>query len=110
MEKVIYFEAYLAGTNHGDCQFVIKEIIEVGDELVLLPDPENKFDSTAVGVFKFKKGHAIGFLGWIQKQMNIDIFNDLMNGIEVKAVVIEKHKPDREYNFWNVRIQIYRIE
>jgi hypothetical protein len=108
MGKVIYFETYLAGTTHGDGQFAIQKMIDEGDELVLLWDNENKHDPCAIGVFKFKNGKAHAFPGWIPSSMNREICEDIQKGIELKGVVLEKRRSDKEYNFWNLRIQVYR--
>ena len=115
MGKVIYFETYLAGTTHGDCQLSIKEFAKVGDEITLFHDPENKYDPCAVAVFCYKylmalKKDSWANYGWIPSHMNHQIADDLQKGIKVKAVVLEKRKPDKEFNFWNVRIQVYRID
>ena len=99
---------WLAGTTHGDCQIIIREIIKVGDELELIPDPDNKFDDTAVGVFKFKNGKAIGFVGWVPGHYKM-IFKALIKGTKLKATVIEKRKPTAEYNFHNVKVQVYEF-
>lgn len=40
----------LVGVNHNDCEAVIKELVKKGDQLMLLPDPENKYDKTATRV------------------------------------------------------------
>lgn len=99
---------WLAGTAHGDCQLIIKELVKVGDELELIPDTDNKHDDTAVGVFKFKDGKAIGFVGWVPGRYKM-IFKTLMKGTNLKATVIEKRKPTEEYNFINVKVQVYEI-
>jgi hypothetical protein len=115
MDKVIYFETYLAGTTHGDYQLSIKKFAKVGDELTLFHDPENKFDPCAVAVFCHKyleltKQTSWANYGWIPSSMNHQIADDLQKGIKVKAVVIEKQEPNDEYNFWNLRIQVYKDE
>lgn len=99
---------YLAGVTHGDCQRIITNIIKVGDELELLPDPENKYDDTAVGVFKYKNGKAVGFVGWVPGHYKM-IFKDLMKGIKLKAIVIEKRAPTYDFKFHNVKVQVYKI-
>ena len=51
----------LAGVNYNDCEAVIKELVRKGDDLILLPDPENKYDKTATRICT-KDGW---FMGWL---------------------------------------------
>jgi hypothetical protein len=94
----------LAGVNHNDCEAVIKELVKKGDQLMLLPDPENKYDKTATRVCT-KDGW---FMGWLpNKKWNDRVFNDLQNGKKWEAFVREIRRPDREFNFYNAIIELW---
>jgi hypothetical protein len=118
MEKVIYFETYLAGANletFGVPQYVIEKLAKVGDEVVLIWDNENKHDPCAIAVaihkyFDLLKRVDNWFIGWIPASMNHQICEDIQRGKKVKGVILEKQRPNDEYNYWNVKIQAYRDE
>jgi hypothetical protein len=117
-ERVIYFETYLSGANletFGVPQYVIEKLTKVGDEVVLIWDNENTHDPCAMAVAIHKyldllKRVDNWFIGWIPASMNHQICEDFQRGKKVKGVILEKQKPTNEYNYWNVKIQVYREE
>lgn len=94
---------YLTGITHGNCQSVIRNIAFC-EELDLIPDPDNKYDKTAVRVVT-KDG---SFVGWVPGHYKM-IFKTLMKGIILKGIAVEMKEPDEEYNFYNVKIKLYKI-
>ena len=78
------FQTILAGANFrpAEARDVCKSI-DLGEELTLIPDPENEYDSFAVQV------HAYGhFIGFIPKADNAAVFAALARGEEVGCEVV----------------------
>lgn len=94
----------LSGVNYGDCEKLIKYYVNIGDKLMLIPDPDNKHDKTATRVC-IKQGRQIGWLP--NKDWNDRIFYDLMNKKRWDADVIEKILPDEKFNCHNVVIRLW---
>ncbi len=101
------FTTTLSGTKYNDCQSVIKKLVKEGDELMLLPDLENEHDKTATRVCT-KDGWMVG---WIPNQEWSDrIFTDLLKGRRWDAYVKEIRQPSKEWNFYNVVVELWRYE
>lgn len=75
----------VAGFRHQDC--VSLDDIYVGDPIVLKPEPENQFDSNAIGVFHnsakigyIDRAQAPSFQAWIRNGFRINATVERING------------------------------
>lgn len=78
------FTTTLAGANFrpSEARDMCKSL-DIGEQLTLIPDPENPYDSNAVQV------HAYGvFIGFIPKGDNNAVFAALERGEEVSCEVV----------------------
>jgi hypothetical protein len=97
----------LAGVKYNDCESAIKGLVKEGDQLMLLPDPENKYDKTATRVCT-KDGW---FMGWLPNhEWNDKVFNDLINNKRWDAYVREIRSPTDEFDFYNVLIELWEFK
>jgi hypothetical protein len=103
------FQTTLSGVRHNGCEETIlmnEKKLKRGTEVLLVPDPENKYDKTATKVC-MKTGKM---LGWLPNQdWNDRIFIDLMNGKKWEASVEEITQPSREFNNYNLLINIQEL-
>ena len=97
----------LAEIKDNDCQSVIKKMVREGDQLMLLPDPENEHNKTAIRVCT-KDGWMVGWLP--NKEWSEDIFHDLQKGKRWDAYVDEIIRPRKDFNFYNVLIELWEFE
>lgn len=72
----------------------IAESIQVGDEVALLAEPDNKFDPFAVSVWLRKEGESIK-LGYIPRWQNRVLATALIGGDRAEATV-EVHDMRRD--------------
>ena len=101
----------LAGVNHGNCSLAIKKFVSKGDILTLIPDEDNNHDDTAIMVVAQNKY----MVGWIPNnqhtwQSKERIFKGLFAGEPWTAKVINYLKPSREFEFYNVEVEISQHE
>jgi hypothetical protein len=78
--------SYVVGLKHysyGD----IAEAIKVGDKIVLVAEPENKFDKLAVAVYYYKPEGPTVKIGYISKWENALVAHALAGGKLVRAEV-----------------------
>jgi len=97
----------LAGTKYGGCQEAIKQFVRKGDILTLIPDEDNKHDDTAIMVVaqnKYKVGYIPNDGHTFQSKTRI--FKGLYAGEPWKAIVNKIIKPSREFNFYNLFVEI----
>lgn len=99
----------LSGVRHNDCELVIiryirKSKILIGTKLLLIPDPLNLYDNTAIRVCTIDGW----MLGWLPSQdWNNNIYYDLMNGKKWEATVKKHIKPSKEFNNHNLLIELW---
>jgi hypothetical protein len=99
----------LSGIKYNDCEKVIKREyrsarLKPGTRLMLVPDPDNKYDNTATRVCTENSW----MLGWLPNQEWSDrIFSDLMEGKKWDATVKEIRKPSKDFNFYNLIIDLW---
>ncbi len=65
------YEMRFSGTNSSP----LNNLPNVGDPIILLTEPENQFDQTAVSIY-----NQLGFLGYIHPAQNKGLFNYLQEG------------------------------
>lgn len=85
----VNIEVYIAGLNFHQHKNV-KDRLEVGMELDLVPDPTNKYDPTAVGIWW--DGNMLGFVPAKTGEAKL-VFRLLAKEIPLEALVI-KHEPE----------------
>ena len=98
----------LAGIRHNNCEDVIKRSnLRKGNNLMLIPDRENKYDSTATRVCT-TDGYMVGWLP--DKSWSDEIFEDLISGRKWTATVEEVRKPTKDFPFTNLLINLWKYE
>lgn len=77
-----------------EVQTMIWKTLKVGDSLILIPDPKNKYDSNAIKVM-FKDAQ----IGWFASKgyRQKEIFDILMKGKTVKAFVLLNNRIQDNY-------------
>lgn len=106
--KAKSFISTLAGVQHNSCGYVIKKgmwngTLKKGAPLMLIPDPDNQYDSTATRVCTSDGW----FIGWLpNKDWSTQIFEDLMAKRKWTASVSEIRKPKSSNDFINVAVSL----
>ncbi len=84
-EGAVVYKGPATGLSHHDYRLHASSI-EVGDFLTVKPDPQNKYDANATGLFYGNKQ-----IGWVPKAMNSVCADATRNGCELEAQII-RHK------------------
>lgn len=102
-------ETTLAGINHDNREALIiklinKKKLSARDRLLLVPDPENQFDKTAIRVCT-TEGYMLGWLP--NREWNDKIYEDLISGKKWDATIKRILSPSSEYNNYNLLIELW---
>lgn len=84
------FQIVVSRQLPDDIKEIVRKELKVGDEMNLLPDPDDEYDKTAIKVM-FKGKH----IGWFPKDHHRknEIFELLSKGGEVKVICIANESP-----------------
>jgi hypothetical protein len=97
---------FIAGVQHRPgAADVIRELSE-GDELVLVPEPDNKFDPNAVKIELQIEGQDAKFLGYVPKKFSAEVAAALEVGKdELECVITKINKNGKTYEMCEVVIK-----
>lgn len=100
-KEIFLFDFYLAGFKYYKARVVFNRL-KVGDELILKPEPYNKYDEMAIEVYT--KNNVK--LGYVPMDANIIPYNLFKNYIEVIARIqeLDINAPDWE----KILIRVYQ--
>ena len=85
MEPALTFEAHLRGVSFRPIEAkAIVNALEDGAALTLQRDPHNPYDPNAIQVLDPESGE---FLGFVAKEVAVDIAPHMDNGVEFDCVV-----------------------
>uniref|UniRef100_A0A6M3XFL8 Putative HIRAN domain containing protein n=1 Tax=viral metagenome TaxID=1070528 RepID=A0A6M3XFL8_9ZZZZ len=76
---------FIAGVKFHNYKSILSDITE-GDNLVLFPEPENKFDPNAVQIH-FDNGGKAAFLGFVPKKFSSEVAGLLEIGRPLECVL-----------------------
>lgn len=99
---------YIAGVQHHDLHKVLKDLNE-GDELVLVPEPTNKFDPNAIRIECV--GEALGdpsvMLGYVPRKFSAEVGALLEVGFGlVECIITKLNKTAKPWEQCEVAIKV----
>ncbi len=100
--EILLFGSYIAGTAYIDDKTILDEL-KGGDKLILLREPDNKFDENAVLVLDSKKRK----LGYIPEKDNT-VFARLMDSGKYLMAKVRYIWPEMMFN--KIEIDIFMID
>jgi len=100
--EILLFDSFVAGTTHIKDETVFEEMKE-GDKLVLLREPENRFDENAIRIEDEKKRK----MGYIPEKDNI-VFARLMDA--GKYLIARIDRIEMKGSFRQIAISIYLVD
>ena len=100
--EILLFDSFVAGTTHIKDEKVFEEMKE-GDKLVLLREPENRFDENAIRIEDEKKRK----MGYIPEKDNI-VFARLMDA--GKYLIARIDRIEMKGSFRQIAISIYLVD
>ena len=100
--EILLFDTYVAGTSYVKDESVF-ETLKEGDKLVLLREPNNKFDENAILVLDAQKRK----LGYIPEKHNT-VFARLMDAGKCLTARVKTYIPEGYLK--QVRINIYLVD
>ena len=100
--EILLFDSFVAGTTHIKDEKVFEEMKE-GDKLVLLREPENRFDENAIRIEDEKKRK----MGYIPEKDNI-VFARLMDA--GKYLIARIDRIEMKGSFRQISISIYLVD
>lgn len=100
--EILLFDSYVAGTTHIKDESVFDDVKE-GTKLVLLREPENRFDENAILVLDEKKRK----LGYIPEKDNI-VFARLMDAGKYLTARVRSY--ELKGSFRQISISIYLVD
>ena len=104
-EQEPIYEFYVAGVQHHKLHTCINEV-SVGDELMLSPDPSNKFDPNAVSIWHVgeEKNTMLGFVPKAKGDYSSKVTALLDLGRNIKCIVTELNKEAKTWEQLKVAI------
>lgn len=100
--EILLFDSYIAGTNYIKDESVFAGIKE-GNKLVLLREPDNRFDENAILVLNADKKK----LGYIPEKDNI-VFARLMDAGKYLTAKVRYYEPRGAFK--KISINIYLVD
>lgn len=88
----VVYEGYVTGLSHH-AYALVAPALKQGMELVVKPDPTNKYDMNATGIWY--DGHQVG---WIPKVMNFVASAAWQAGHKLEAVILRHSPTSGDYN------------
>jgi hypothetical protein len=101
-KEIFLFDFYLAGYPYYKAHALLYKL-KPGDEIILKPEPDNKYDEQAIEVYTIDKQK----LGYVPAVSNTVPYNLFSNNIKMKARIKEV-KPESDH--WErILISIYQV-
>ena len=94
---------YIAGVKFHQYKSVLNDISE-GNNLVLFPEPENKFDPNAVQIH-FDNGGVSAFLGYVPKKFSSEVSGLLEIGKKLECVLTKFNRDAQPWEIFKVEIR-----
>ena len=85
------------------------KLMNVGDQLGLVPEPENKFDPNAVKIeynTETANGVETVFLGYVPKKFSSEVSALIGIGAEIQCIVDEVNPAAKTYEMFKVTIRL----
>ena len=97
------FKFYIAGVKFHQYKTVLSDMTE-GNNLVLFPEPENKFDPNAVQIH-FDNGGVSAFLGFVPKKYSSQVSGLLEIGKKLECVLTTFTPSAKTWEMFEVEIR-----
>jgi len=94
---------YIAGVQYHQYKSVLSDITE-GDNLTLIPEPDNKFDPNAVQIH-FDNGGVSAFIGFVPKKFSSKVSGLLDIGKKLECVLTGFNKSASAWEMFEVEIK-----
>jgi hypothetical protein len=102
MSKVTH-NFFIAGVQYHQLSSVINDIAE-GDNLVLVPEPDNKFDPNAVRI-EFVSSDKKAFIGFVPKKFSSEVAAALEIGKVLKCILVTLNKSAKPWEQAEVEVR-----
>ena len=103
MENKVIHKFYIAGVKFHQYKSILHDITK-GDNLMLDPEPTNKYDPNAVQIH-FNNSDKAAFLGFVPKKFSSEISGLLEIGKELECVLVEFNKTAPTWEMFEVEIR-----
>lgn len=94
---------FIAGVQHHQMNSVINDI-SVGNVLVLIPEPTNKFDPNAVRII-YARHDKEAMLGYVPKKFSAEVSASIFIGTLLECEVVEFNKQAKTWEMCRVEIR-----
>lgn len=94
---------FIAGVQHHQYKSVFGDITE-GNNLMLIPEPDNKFDPNAVQIF-FDNFDKQAMLGFVPKKFSSEVSAMLEVGKRLECVLVEFNRDAKPWELFKVEIR-----
>jgi len=94
---------YIAGVKFHSYKSILNDIVE-GDNLMLVPEPENKFDPNAVQIH-FNNFNKAAFLGFVPKKFSSEVSAWIEVGKLLECILIGFNKSASTWEMFEVEIK-----
>lgn len=94
---------FIAGVKHHQLHTVINDISE-GDNLMLVPEPTNKFDPNAVRI-EFATFEKQAMLGYVPKRFSSEVSAMIELGKPLECVLVKLNKTAKPWEMAEVEIR-----
>ena len=99
---------YIAGVQHHQMHMALKDIT-VGDNLLLIPEPTNKFDINAIRI-EYARHDKQTMLGYVPRKFSPEIAGLLEIDTRLECVVTEFVKENKPWEQCKVEIKEFKEE
>ena len=96
------FTFYIAGVKFHQYKSILNDITE-GDYLMLITEPENKFDPNAVQIH-FDNGGVAAFIGFVPKKFSSEVSGLLEIGKTLECILTKFNKSATTWEMFEVSI------
>lgn len=93
---------FIAGVKFHELKSVINDLSE-GDNLVLIPEPDNKFDPNAI---KIEFDYHQTMLGYVPKKFSSEVSAMIEVGKELECILVTLNKSAKPWEQAEVEIRV----
>ena len=93
----------IAGVKYHQYKTILDDIVE-GDSLMIVPEPENKFDPNAVALY-YDNGSKQAMLGYIPKILSSEISALIEIGKQLNCIVTQFNPTASPWDIFEVEIK-----
>lgn len=93
----------IAGVKFHQYKDVLDDITE-GDNLMLAPEPTNKFDPNAVAIY-FDNGSKQAMIGYVPKKLSSEVSAMIEVGKDIECVLTKFNKTATPWEIFDVEIR-----